>query len=163
MTFDRNERSTQDESLRDDFRALRSDVEGSGTIPDFSRMMTRARTEIANTPELRLVDGGGEPDSVLERGGGRQRRALWAHPGTWMSAAMAAAVAGVLLIGEGRNSADADFERLVASYSADAALGAWRSPTEGLLRTPGIDLGGVPSIAPSVTGERPRLEGGRDL
>ena len=162
MKFESGKRRTPEESLRDDFRALRSEIEGSETVPDFSRMMSEARAEISSGPDLRLVGSGGEPGRVRQRSGGRRGSRIWTHPGTWLSAAMAAAVAGILLIGLGQNSADADFEQLVASYSADAALGAWRSPTAGLLRTPGIDLGTVPSIAPIVTGERPPLEGGRD-
>ena len=158
--MENNEDRALEESLRDDFRTLRSDVETSGAVPDFGGMMAAARAEIDEVPALRLIDAEADRESV--QSDPPLPRTVWMRPGTWLSAAMAAAAVGLLLVGPGENTADADFERLVAAYSADAALGAWRSPTEGLMRTPGLDLGSVPSITPTVPGERPRPEEGRD-
>ena len=76
--------------------------------------------------------------------------------------AAAAAVASIVMVTSRPDSADAEFEQLVASYSADAGLGGWRSPTDGLLRTPGVDLGAVPSVRPTLLpGDGPG-DGGRD-
>jgi hypothetical protein len=74
----------------------------------------------------------------------RTRR--WVLVGAWGSAALAATVAGLLLVERGP-SPDEEFARLVASYSTGAAAGLWRSPTSGLLAVPGMELTrSVPSI-----------------
>ena len=160
MTTDHNDDRALEESLQDDFRTLRSDVETSGVVPDFGRMMAMARAEIDEAPDLRLIDAEAGDESV--RVHTHSARTVWTRPGAWLSLAMAAAAAGLLLVGTGENADDDDFERLVAAYSADAALGAWRSPTNGLMRTPGLDLGSVPSINPTVPTEPRRPEEGRD-
>jgi hypothetical protein len=68
----------------------------------------------------------------------------------WASAAVAAALAGVLLFDRGP-SEDEQFAELVAAYTADVSAGAWRSPTSGLLQVPGMELvRGVPSIGVPV-------------
>ena len=66
-----------------------------------------------------------------------------------MSLATAAAAAGVLLVSPPADTADAEFERLVAAY---ARSGSWTSPTASLLEIPGIDLAEVPSIGGALPG-----------
>lgn len=157
MTRERNEELTggspDERALRDDFVGLREDVEASG-VPDFTQMIERARAEAATMPELTIVSGaGGSRDAAP--------RTAWIGRTAWVSIAAAAAIASVMLVTSQPDGADAEFERLVASYSADAGLGAWRSPTDGLLRTPGIDLGAVPSVRPTFV-PRDSEDEGRD-
>ena len=150
MTGERNERggaAPEEQALRDDFAALREQAEASG-VPDFGEMIARARAEAERSPTL-----------VVEPGGVRR---TWLGRTAWVSMAAAAAVAGLMMVRSGPDAADAEFERLVASYSADAALGAWSSPTDGLLRTPGIDLGALPSVRSVPLPSRDQDDGGRD-
>ena len=136
-----------EDRLRDEFRQLRSETERQGRVPDFGAMMARAKADAAQQPELELVVGRAE-DGPRER----RRRAL--VMGGWASAALAAAIAGVLLV-PGQSDADAEFERLVASYSSDIA-GAWASPTSSLMNVPGMNLTrSVPSVGGAVRGLDP--------
>lgn len=128
----------EDDRIRAEFEALRADASRPGVVPDFGEMIARAqasseRTEpvVGTIPHRRAVQVGG-----------------------WMSLAAAAAVVGLLLVRPGSTDADAEFERLVAAYSTSAAT-AFNSPTSGLLRTPGLDLGSVPSIGQGVRGIDP--------
>ncbi|MFC1660943.1 hypothetical protein ACFL3S_05745 [Gemmatimonadota bacterium] len=52
---------------------------------------------------------------------------------------MAAAAAAVLMVGPPTRT-DADFEEAVRAFATDPALGAWKSPTDGLLQVPGNEL-----------------------
>ena len=126
-----NETMVEDAKLRDEFGVLRASVRSSGTVPDFDSMITRARTDV-----------------VTEA---RARRRL-SNIGGWASLATAAAAAGILLLGNPQTDADAEFERLVAAYSADVAAGVLESPTAALLESPGLDLGAVPSVGSSLRG-----------
>lgn len=165
MTRERNEPGSDtlpdERELRDDFAALRGHVEASGAVPDFERMLARARAEASDTAD---------PGLVVEQGGrsvppatvGSSGRPVWAGRAAWASLAAAAAVAAILVVGSGTDSAEAEFERLVSSYTTDAGLGAWSSPTAGLLRTPGIDLGAVPSVGPVLRRGVDPDRGGRD-
>jgi hypothetical protein len=137
-----------DRDLREEFELLREDVRGSGRVPDFDAMLLRARDEIGSRPALQVAAGGGDNTRV-------RRRAV--RVGGWVTLATAAAAAGILLIGSPAPAVDADaeFERLVAAYTADASSGAWRSPTATLLRSPGLDLGSVPSIGGSIIDVNP--------
>ena len=128
-----------DDLMRERFRHLRA--QEAGRAPDFRAMMDRAQAEAEGSPGLLVSDGGEGGERTIRPL--RRRRALWV--GGWASTALAAAVAGLLLVSRG--SEDAEFERLVASYSRDAAAGAWHSPTSGLLAVPGIELiRSVPSV-----------------
>ncbi len=157
---DRDRTNDGDPDLRDDFQSLRSEVKASGRVPDFDAMIARAKEESASRPALEVVAGGaaGGPSRESAAGTGEERtRRRAVKIGGWMSLATAAAAAAVLLVsGPVTDSdADAEFERLVASYSTDASAGAWRSPTATLLRTPGVDLGSVPSIGTPLRGLDP--------
>ncbi|MEX2285280.1 MAG: hypothetical protein WEE89_22535 [Gemmatimonadota bacterium] len=60
--------------------------------------------------------------------------------------AVAAAIAAVIVIPRASSNEDA-FEQAVQSFQSDPALGAWRSPTDGLLNLPGSRLlSTVPSL-----------------
>jgi hypothetical protein len=123
-----------DEDLRARFEDLRAETRG----PSFANVLERAAAEVREQPELGLVRG---------RSGSRRR---FAKVGAWASAAIAATVAGLLLLdGDLTTTASDDdrFAELVAAYSQDRATGAWRSPTSGLLDVPGMELvRGVPSL-----------------
>lgn len=129
----------EDDRIRAGFEALRAEASRPGAVPDFAEMISRARHASEPVePVVRAIPS---------------RRAV--QIGGWMSLAAAAAVVGLLLVGPRATDADAEFERLVASYSTTAAT-AFHSPTSGLLRTPGLDLGSVPSIGQGVRGmDRP--------
>lgn len=167
---DRKESDIGDAALRDEFRRLRTEVEAD-RVPDFNAMMARAKEEVAARPALEVVAGGGGDSSstgIGVRDDERTRRRI-VRIGGWVSLATAAAAAGILLIGTpGTSEADAEFERLIVAYSTDAAAGAWRSPTANLLRTPGVDLGAVPSVgsalpttprSPAAVSDRPQGRG----
>ena len=122
---------SEDVTFRDEFGALRAEVGSSGTVPDFDSMMMRARAEVVTKA--------------------RSRRRL-SNIGGWVSLATAAAAAGILLLGNPQADADAEFERLVAAYSADLAAGGLESPTAVLLDGPGLDLAAVPSVGSTLRG-----------
>jgi hypothetical protein len=145
-----------EEALRDDFRALRAEVQESGTVPDFDSMMVRVREEARASTASADRDGAAPQHP-------RRTRAGWGRLGWWIPVAAAAAVVGMLLLDAPDSDAEADFERLVADYSTEVE--AWRPPTAPLLDIPGVDLGSVPSIgSPLGGGERPKAEApeGRD-
>ena len=134
----------EDERLKEDFGQLRAETEGSARVPDFRTMLEKAKADTAARPDL-LVIQGGQSDSGVWR-----RRVV--QIGGWASATVAAAVAGVLLMG-GPSAADREFELLVASYTADLSSGAWRSPTSALLNVPGMNLTrSVPSFGTTIPG-----------
>jgi ferric-dicitrate binding protein FerR (iron transport regulator) len=143
-----------DDRLREEFGRLRSETEGSARVPDFRAMLEQAKVDAA-TPDLQLVQGG-QSDAT-------ERRRRVVRIGGWASAALAAAIAGVLLMG-GPSDADQEFERLVAAYSADVSSGAWQSPTSGLLNVPGMNLTrSVPSLGGAIRGLDPdQLPNGPD-
>jgi hypothetical protein len=124
--------SRGDGDLRARFGELRADAERRA--PSFRAVMERAADQARAQPTLAVVSGGSTS----------RRRVL--KIGAWVSAAVAAALAGVLLMDRGP-SEDEQFVELVAAYTADVSGGAWRSPTSGLLQVPGMDLvRAVPSI-----------------
>ena len=136
-----------DDRLREEFGRLRSETEASARIPDFGAMLEEAKVDAAARPELQVIQGG-QPDA-----GTRRRRVV--RIGAWASAAVAAAFAGVLLMG-GPSDADLEFDRLVAVYSAEVASGTWRSPTSALMDVPGMNLTrSVPSVGTTIRGLDP--------
>jgi hypothetical protein len=79
----------------------------------------------------------------------------------WKGGLLAAAAAAILLLARSPGTSDAEFERVVRAYVADPAAGAWRSPTDDLLKLPGLDLlSSVPSLGdkgwPGSREPRPR-------
>jgi len=148
----------RDDVLRERFSELRAET-GARGVPDARAMLARARAEADASPELGVVGGGAAP-----RGHSRRRFVL---AGAWTSAAMAAALAGILLTGRGGgDEADLEFERLVAAYATELGPAAVRSPTSGLLAVPGMELlrsvptlGGLaPGLGPDATRSSPEEE-----
>lgn len=140
-----------DDLLREAFQDLRGDIRRRGAVPDATSMLARAREEARAE----------NPDAAVQsavRGGGR----AWARRSAGLSFAAAAAVAALILLDGSDTQADREFERLVAAYSTDVSAGAWRSPTDALLRTPGLDLGAVPSFGATFEGLAPRPDAPRD-
>lgn len=143
-------RDNEEDLIRGEFEALRAESTRPGAVPDFGDMMARARRDAGRMDDAPVV-------RTLQH-----RRVV--RIGGWMSLAAAAAAVGLLLVDTGSLDRDAEFERMVASYSASNAT-TWRSPTSALLDLPGLDLGSVPSIGRGVRGvNRPNqdLPDGRD-
>jgi hypothetical protein len=119
----------QDADLRARFDAQRrADAEDA---PSFAALLSRARAEAA------------APTRTAGRWRLDARRLAYAG-----GLAAAAAVAALLLIPRSPSSEDA-FEQAVHAFQTDPALGAWQSPTAGLLNVPGQQL---MSTVPSVGG-----------
>jgi hypothetical protein len=119
----------QEPELRARFEELRR-LDAS-RAPSFAEVLARAQAEAAS-----------DADS-LPRLAARVslRRFGWAG-----GLAAAAAIAALLVIPRVRSS-EAAFEQAVQAFHADPALGAWRSPTDGLLNLPGSRLiSTVPSL-----------------
>lgn len=136
-----------DQRLRDRFRESRDYAERPGAVPVFEEMMARAQAEVSAEPSLDVVHG---PAGRSSRADGARRDL--ARIGGWVSLAAAAAAVGLLFLDPSGTGADAEFERLVTAFAADAGSGAWRSPTSALLEMPGLDLGAVPSIGGAIRG-----------
>jgi hypothetical protein len=116
----------QDTDLRARFEAQR-DADANET-PSFASMMERVRAEAVDVVPIatrrinvrRLVYAGG--------------------------LAAAAVIAALIVIPRSPSSED-EFEQAVRAYRSSPALGAWRSPTDGLLDVPGSQLiSTVPSV-----------------
>jgi hypothetical protein len=146
-----------DPDLRDLFQEFRA--EDRQLAPEFSRLMDRAKTEAGGVGQqdregVRTIPGIRVGDRI--RGAATSAEAWVRFHRRWIwsgGLAAAAAVTALLLTGPPART-DADFERVVSSYATDPAMGAWTSPTDGLLQVPGTDLlRTVPRIG------RPRLPG----
>jgi hypothetical protein len=134
--------SRVDQDLRARFQELRTDTERAERAPAFGDVFARAEASAKSArvarPALEVVAGGAI---------GSRR---WVRVGGWASAALAATVAGLLFVRSGPTP-DEEFARLVGAYSTDAAAGAWRSPTSGLLDVPGMNLvRSMPSIGSTL-------------
>ncbi len=137
-----------EERLREAFQELRADARSSGPVPDFGLMMAEAKRQAEERPALEVVLGDG-----AEAGRTPRRRRLW-QASAWASAAVAATVAGLVLVDRGP-SGDEEFERLVATYSSEVGA-SLRSPTSALLDVPGMDLTrSLPTIGAPVRGVDP--------
>lgn len=116
-----------DTDLRARFEAQRR--ADASEAPSFAGMLEHARGAAATEPM---------PGATSPR---RLRRALY-----WSGLA-AAAVIGTLLAIPRSSSDEAAFEQAVRAYQSGPAMGAWRSPTDGLLEVPGNQLiSTVPSV-----------------
>ena len=110
----------QDAELRARFDAQRR-AEAS-QAPAFASMMARART----------ADADAGPVTAPKRF--ERRRFMYAG-----GLAAAAVIAALLVIPRPRSSEDT-FEDAVRAFQRNPALGAWQSPTDGLLDVPGSQL-----------------------
>lgn len=139
MTRDRDE-----ERLRQAFQELRTETGRGRGVPAFDAMLAEAERRAEERPALEVVAGGAPV---------RTRRRL-VRIGAWASAAVAATVAGLVLV-DTAPGGEAEFERLVAAYASQTGPGL-SSPTSGLLDVPGLDLvRSVPSIGAPVRGLDP--------
>ncbi|MBT8403643.1 MAG: hypothetical protein KJP18_07295 [Gemmatimonadetes bacterium] len=127
---ERNGADSRDPALREAFQALKA--EDRTRVPDAASMLARARAAADSTSSTGTPQSP-NPDVVPLRRRGALR---WGVPG--LSVALAAAVATVLLMDRAATTPDADFERVVEAWSTTG--GAWRSPTDDLLRPPGDEL-----------------------
>ena len=99
--------------------------------PSFADVMARAQAEVADDAVTVVPI---HSRVVLRRFG-------------WATGLAAAAAIAALIVVPRVRSADSEFERAVEAFHADPALGAWRSPTDGLLNLPGSQLiSAVPSV-----------------
>src|SRR5262245_27513508 len=100
--------------------------------PAFAGVMVRARAELADRMPATT----------------RTEWHLVARRYGWLGGLAAAATIIALIALPRRESQEAAFERAVRSFHSDATLGAWRSPTDGLLDLPGNRLiATTPSIS----------------
>lgn len=110
----------QDTELRARFAAQRR--ADASDAPAFAGMLVRARAEAV----------GAAPAPAARRL--RLRRLVYVG-----GLAAAAAIATLFIVPRSRSSEDA-FEQAVRAYQSGPALGAWQSPTDGLLNVPGSQL-----------------------
>jgi hypothetical protein len=94
----------------------------AGGAPAFTAMVARAHAELA----------AGAPAIA-------PRRLTLRRIAYGSGLAAAAAVAAILVL-PGQPSSEAAFAEAVRAFQTDPALGAWRSPTAGLLDVPGREL-----------------------
>ncbi len=141
-----------DDLLREAFQELRRDVVRRGAVPDVRAMLERAR------PDGERANLGRPAAAVASEREADRDVPAWARRSAWISVAAAAAVVALVLLDGGSSRADREFDRLVSAYATDLSAGAWRSPTDALLRTPGIDLGAVPSFGSSLGAFPPRAD-----
>ena len=111
----------QDSDLRERYEAMRRD--DASRAPRFTELLAHAKGEAAQ------VVGAGRLSA----------RVHWRRFGWATGLVAAAAIAALILIPRGRSD-EAAFEQAVQAFQTDPALGAWRSPTAGLLDLPGRDL-----------------------
>jgi len=93
----------------------------AGQAPSFADMMARAQESA-------------ESASPADRRGWPRRRYAWTG-----AVAAAAAIVALIMVPRTRAGDDA-FEQAVRDFQSDPALGAWQSPTDGLLDLPGDGL-----------------------
>jgi hypothetical protein len=116
----------QDPELRARFEAQRRI--DAGNAPSFAAMMARAADEAAATSQRTLP-------------------VQWLRRHRWTAGLAAAAAIAALIVLPRARSSDDEFERAVRAFQSDPALGAWQSPTDGLLHLPGDRLlSTIPSV-----------------
>ena len=119
----------QDPELRARFAELRQ--MDASRAPSFADVMARAQAEATHA-------AGSTPR--------RETRVTLRRFGWLGGLAAAATIAALIVIPRARSREDA-FEQAVQAFHANPALGAWRSPTDGLLNLPGSQLiSTIPSV-----------------
>ena len=120
----------RDRDLKELFAELRS--EEARRTPDFDGLMERVWAE--SETDLRASD-----DLAGKQSGGDVRgRRRW-RPWAGLGVLAAAAIASIILV-QNQPTSESEFEELVRAFSSDPALGAWKSPTDGLLNLPGQEI-----------------------
>jgi hypothetical protein len=156
-------RELEDRELEERFRELR--LANRSRAPGFQEMMARARRE-ADVPgqeaDLATREAAAQSEIQGPKGprplGGREDRTpgRWFRRTVWAGGVLAAAAAAILFLPRLPAGSDAQFVRAVEAYSSDPAAGAWRSPTDPLLRVPGGEiLSSVPTVGTSKWLMRP--------
>lgn len=150
----------KDRDLRELFQELRR--EDLQRTPAFQESMAEAREGAAASGPLSSRTSPAPAGSRVSRGPWR----ILAAPGTplrllWKGGLLAAAAVAALLLVRSPGTSEAEFERVVRTFSTDPATGAWKSPTDDLLKLPGLNLlSSVPSLGdknwPGTPGPRPR-------
>lgn len=114
-----------DEDLRALFEAQRDD--DAQSAPAFAEMRARAHAGVLRADDV----------AHTERTQGTRRLR---HRLEWLGGlAAAAAITALILVPRLGDGAD-EFEDAVRAFQTDPALGAWQSPTDGLLQLPGDGL-----------------------
>ena len=134
-----------DKDLEGRFSALKETQEPA--VPDFRKMMARVEADAAK-------EGLPLKPNVSPRRGIPRRLA-------WGGSLLAAAAAAAIMLFQPDHTSDSEFVQVVQTFSSNPAAGAWKSPTDGLLKLPGSDiLSTVPSIGrspwPTGMGTTPR-------
>ena len=111
----------QDPELRALFEAQRRD--DVTQAPSFAEMIARAQAEA------------GKPETAATLPARRRQRRRYR-----IGALAAAAAIAALIVTPRMRSGHDSFEQAVHAFQNDPALGAWQSPTEGLLNLPGDRL-----------------------
>ena len=124
----------QDPELRARFQEQKRD--DASQAPSFATVMARVKEELAHDADSTTV---------------RDQRVRWRRYGLTGALAAAAAIAALIVIPRANGGDDA-FEQAVRAFQTDPALGAWRSPTDGLLQLPGNQL--MTSIPRVGTGQQ---------
>ena len=91
----------------------------AGQAPSFAEMMARAQADAGIAAAVRPA---------------------WHRRYAWTGAVAAAAAIVALIMVPRTRSGDDAFEQAVRDFQSDPALGAWQSPTDGLLDLPGDGL-----------------------
>lgn len=111
--------------------------------PDFRIIMARARAEAARS---------GQPHDLLQSPGPRRTKGIPSRL-AWGVSLLAAAAAAVLLLLPPHGTSESEFVHVVQAFSRDPASGAWKSPTDALLKVPGSEaLSTIPfiNLPPSI-------------
>lgn len=112
----------QDSDLRAQFDTQR--CEDAKNAPSFAVMISRANAAVPRTARV-------------------------GHRREWLGGLAAAAVIAAVIVIPRTRDGDRSFEEAVRAFSDDPALGAWQSPTDALLRSPGD---GLLTTIPSIGG-----------
>jgi hypothetical protein len=128
-----NDRS-QDTGLRALFEAQRRD--DASQAPSFAEMMARAKDEAASAEMMARA----QEEAAIGAAPAKMPtlRTRWRRE--WTGGLAAAAAITALIVIPRMSSGDDAFEQAVRSFQSDPALGAWQSPTDGLLNLPGDRL-----------------------
>ena len=110
----------RDTDLRARFAAQR--LRDRDKAPAFAEMMASARAAAAHAPPQRAS------------------RTITLRRLVYGSSLAAAAVIATLLVLPRVRSNENEFEQAVRAYESGPGLGAWQSPTDGLLNVPGSQL-----------------------
>jgi hypothetical protein len=124
----------QDPELRERFAELKR-LEAR-SAPPFAGVMAQANAEATRGA-----------DSLQWRASVRAIRRVG-----WFTGLAAAAAIAALIVVPRVHSGEDEFEQAVRAFQANPALGAWRSPTDGLLNLPGSQL--MSSIPRVGTGQQ---------